>query len=144
MDRSCKLESVVLEGTWLLIALSEYVHPIFSRIYLWCYCIKRTPLNVIMKQLNVMAICVAKFLSVISRLTPKESYFSSIIDASVNLVRCFPLRVKKTKNKKQKKTKPNAESMDRSWKFQGVVSQKLKGTWLFMWLHYLGMFTLCF
>ena len=32
MDRSCKLESVVLEGTWLLIALSEYVHPIFSRI----------------------------------------------------------------------------------------------------------------
>ena len=25
MDRSCKLESVVLEGTWLLIALSEYV-----------------------------------------------------------------------------------------------------------------------
>ena len=73
MDRSCKLESVVLEGTWLLIALSEYVHPIFSRICLWCYCLKRTPLNVIMKQLNVMEICVAKSLSIISRVNTKRT-----------------------------------------------------------------------
>ena len=43
--------------------------------------------------------------------------------------------------KKQTKEKTNAESMDRSWKFQDIVSQKLEGTWLFMWLHYLGMFT---
>ena len=60
-------------------------------------------------------------------------FFSSIIDASVNLVRGFPLRVKKKKK--------NAESMDRSWKFQDIVSQKLEWTWLFMWLHYLGIFT---
>ena len=62
------------------------------------------------------------------------------------LLRVFPWewKKKKTKNKnknKKKQKKPNAESMDRSWKFQDIVSQKLGGTWLFMWLHYLGMFT---
>ena len=37
------------------------------------------------------------------------------------------------KKEKEKKTK-NAESMDRSCKFKGVVSQKLERTLLFMWL----------
>ena len=31
MDRSCKLESVVLEGNWLLIALSEYFKCIYKQ-----------------------------------------------------------------------------------------------------------------
>ena len=34
-------------------ALSEYVHLMFLRICL-CYCLKRTPLTVIMKQLKFM------------------------------------------------------------------------------------------
>ena len=59
-------------------------------------------------------------------------FFSSTIDASVNLVRGFPGEWKK---KQQKKQKTNAKSMDRSWKFQDIVSQKLEWTWLFMWLH---------
>ena len=44
-------------------------------------------------------------------------------------------------NKTKQNKKPNTESMDRSWKFQGAVSQKLERTWLFMWRNYLGMFT---
>ena len=38
---------------------------------------------------------------------------------------------KKEKKRKERKNK-DAESMDRSCKFEGVVSQKLDGTWLFM------------
>ena len=40
-------------------------------------------------------------------------------------------------DKKRKKTNKNAESMDRFRKFEGVVSQKLDGTWLFMEYVYL-------
>ena len=55
--------------------------------------------------------------------------------ASINFMKCFPLIIKKKKKKrkkerkkrKEKKTK-NAESMDRSCKFEGVVSQKLERT----------------
>ena len=35
-------------------ALLEYVHLMFLRIFLWCYCLKRTPLTIIMKQLKLM------------------------------------------------------------------------------------------
>ena len=35
-------------------ALLEYVHLRFSRIFLWCYCLKRTPLTIVMKQLKLM------------------------------------------------------------------------------------------
>ena len=45
------------------------------------------------------------------------------------------IRKKKERKKKEKEKKTkNAESMDRSCKFKGVVSQKLERTWLFMWL----------
>ena len=37
--------------------------------------------------------------------------FSSVVDASINLLRTFPLRMKKIKIKKEKKR--NAKSMDR-------------------------------
>ena len=40
--------------------------------------------------------------------------------------------IKKKKEKQTKNRKKNAESMDRFCKFEGVVSQKLDGTWLFM------------
>ena len=59
-------------------------------------------------------------------------------------MRCFPLIIKKKKEKKKKRKKKkkekkekkkrkerknkDAESMDRSCKFEGVVSQKLDGT----------------
>ena len=58
--------------------------------------------------------------------------FLSIFDASINFMRCFPLiiknkeRKKKKKKKKKKKENKNAESMDRSCKFEGVG--KLKRT----------------
>ena len=52
-----------------------------------------------------------------------EYCFSSIIDASIDLVRCFPFSPENLK-----KTK----SMRRSCKFEGVISQKLEGIWLFM------------
>ena len=54
----------------------------------------------------------------------------SIFDASINFMRCFPLIIKKKrkKKKKKKKKKKNAESMDRSYKFEGVVSHKLERT----------------
>ena len=35
-------------------ALLEYVHLRFLKIVLWCYCLKRTPLTMIMKQLKLM------------------------------------------------------------------------------------------
>ena len=35
-------------------ALLEYVHLRFLKIVLWCYCLKRTPLTIIMKQLKLM------------------------------------------------------------------------------------------
>ena len=49
--------------------------------------------------------------------------FSPIIDASIDLVRCFPFSPENNKK---------AKSMRRSCKFEGVISQKLEGTWLFM------------
>ena len=58
--------------------------------------------------------------------------FLSVFDTSINFMRCFPLIIikkKKRKKEKKKKTrKENAESMDRSCKFEGVVTQKLDGT----------------
>ena len=35
-------------------ALLEYVHLRFLKIFLWCYCLKRTPLTIIMKQLKLI------------------------------------------------------------------------------------------
>ena len=53
----------------------------------------------------------------------------STFDASINFMRCFPLIIEKKKEKKRKERKnKDAESMDRSCKFEGVVSQKLDGT----------------
>ena len=60
-------------------------------------------------------------------------FFSSVIDASINLVRSIPWEWKKIKNKK--------EFRNRSCKFEGVASQKLEETWLSMWLHYRSIFT---
>ena len=63
--------------------------------------------------------------------------FLSTFDASINFMRCFPLIIKKKKEKKKEKKEKkkrkerknkDAESMDRSCKFEGVVSQKLERT----------------
>ena len=35
-------------------ALLEYVHLRFLKLFLWCYCLKRTPLTIIMKELKLM------------------------------------------------------------------------------------------
>ena len=57
-------------------------------------------------------------------------FFSSVIDALINLVRSISWEWKKKK-----------EFRNRSRKFEGVASQKLEETWLSMWLHYRSIFT---